>query len=53
MMRLTLAMGRNLSCSFEELSEMLPEVGLPTGLIVVVGVDVVGVWFLFPVMLKS
>ena len=32
MIRLTFAIGRNLSCSFVELSEMLPEVGLPTGL---------------------
>ncbi|GLT68889.1 hypothetical protein SLA2020_410830 [Shorea laevis] len=43
MMRLTLAMGRNRSCSREELSDMYPEVGLPTGL----------PWFLFPVMANN
>ena len=33
--RLTFAIGRKRSCSFVELSEMLPEVGLPTGLLLV------------------
>lgn len=42
MMRLTLAMGRNLSCSFEELTsdDMSPDEGLPSGLLLL----------LFPVM---
>lgn len=37
MILLTFAIGRNRSCSFVELSEMLPEVGLPTGLPAVAG----------------
>jgi len=44
MIRLTLAMGRNRSCSnLEELSEMFSDKGLPIGLI----------WVLFPVILGN
>lgn len=43
MIRLTLAMGRNRSSSLEELSEMFPDEGLPSGL----------VWFLFLVMVME